>query len=101
MTLDPIVSLSMAMAEAPGSYAFLLGSGVSADAGVPTDQEVFWRTVADLYRAAHGAEETPGEEEVAGWLTEISRRAKLTYSEVLEEIAPDAPTRRAYLAKHF
>jgi hypothetical protein len=101
MTLDPIVSLSTAIAEAPGSYAFLLGSGVSSDAGVPTGQEVFWRAVADLYRIAHVAEETPGEEEVAAWLTEIARRAKLTYSEVLEDVAPDAPTRRAVLAKHF
>jgi SIR2-like domain len=101
MTLDPLASLSVAIAEAPGSYAFLIGSDVSSDAGVPTGQEMFWRTVADLYRTAHGAEETPGEEEVAAWLTEISRRAKLTYSEVLEDIAPDAPTRRASLAKHF
>ena len=99
--MDPVVSLSVAIAEAPGSYAFLLGSRVSSDAGVPTGQEVFWRAVADLYRTAHGAAETPGEEEVAAWLTEISRRAKLTYSEVLEEIAPDAPTRRAVLATHF
>jgi hypothetical protein len=101
MTVDPLASLSVAIAEAPGSYAFLIGSDVSSDAGVPTGQEVFWRTVADLYRTAHGPEETPGEEEVAAWLTEISRRAKLTYSEVLEDIAPDAPTRRAALARHF
>jgi hypothetical protein len=101
MTSDPMVSLAAAVAEAPGSYAFLLGWGVPSDAGVPTDQEVFWRAVADLYRTAHGAQETPADEEVAGWLTEISRRAKLTYSEVLEEIAPDAPTRQAVLAKHF
>jgi phosphoglycolate phosphatase-like HAD superfamily hydrolase len=101
MTLDPVVSLSAAIAEAPGSYAFVLGSGVSSDAGVPTGQEVFWRAVAELYRTAHAAEEMPGEEELARWLAEISLRAKLTYSEVLEEVAPDAPTRRAYLAKHF
>jgi hypothetical protein len=36
MPLDPIVSLTIAVAESPGSYAFLLGSGVSRDAGVPT-----------------------------------------------------------------
>ena len=88
MTLDPIVSLSVAVAEAPGSYAFLLGSGVSSDAGVPTGQEVFWRAVAELYRTAHAAEETPGEEELAAWLAEISLRAKLTYSEVLEDSLP-------------
>jgi len=41
MPLDPIVSLTIAVAESPGSYAFLLGSGVSRDAGVPTGAEVF------------------------------------------------------------
>jgi hypothetical protein len=41
MPLDPIVSLSVAIAEAPGSYAFFLRSGVSRDAGVPTGSEAF------------------------------------------------------------
>jgi hypothetical protein len=36
VALDPIVSLAVAMAESPGLFAFLLGSGVSRDAGVPT-----------------------------------------------------------------
>jgi hypothetical protein len=48
--LDPIVSLSVAIAESPRSYAFLLGSGVSRDAGVLTGTDVFWRTVGALYR---------------------------------------------------
>ena len=38
--LDPIVSLSVALAEAPGTCAFFLGAGVSRDAGVPTGYEV-------------------------------------------------------------
>src|SRR3979490_2354815 len=70
VTLDPIVSLSVAVAEAPGSYALLLGSGVSRDAGVPTGRDVFWRAVAELYRVEQVSDETPGEEELAAWLAE-------------------------------
>jgi hypothetical protein len=60
MPLDPIVSLSVAIAEAPGSYAFLLGSGVSRDAGVPTGTEVYWRAIEELFRVQNSVEETPG-----------------------------------------
>lgn len=98
--LDPIVSLSVAIAEAPGSYAFFLGSGVSKDAGVPTGGEVFWRAVEELYRLENSSQQTPGEDELQAWLSETGR-AEMGYSEVLELIAPDAASRRDYLAKHF
>jgi hypothetical protein len=98
--LDPIVSLVVAIAEEPGSYAFLLGSGVSRDAGVPTGAEVFWLAVSELHRLETGSAEAPEQHELEGWLEETGR-TDLGYSDVLELIAPDPPTRRAYLAKHF
>jgi len=98
--LDPIVSLAVAIAEAPGSYACLLGSGVSRDAGVPTGMEVFWLAVGELYRLENTAEEAPGRDALAAWLRETDR-ADLGYSDVLELLTPDAATRRDYLAKHF
>src|SRR5260221_5996396 len=100
MTLDPIVSLSVAVAEAAGSYAFLLGSGVSRDAGVPTGSQVFWQAVGELYRLEKKVTETPDRDALTIWLTETERE-QLTYSGLLELIAPDAATRRDYLAKHF
>jgi hypothetical protein len=100
MPLDPIVSLSVAIAEAPGSYAFFLGSGVSRDAGVPTGSEVFWLAVGELYRLENTSEETPDDEGLRAWLEE-TERGDIKYSDVLELIAPDAATRRDYLAKHF
>jgi hypothetical protein len=100
MTLDPIVSFSVAVAEAPGSYAFFLGSGVSRDAGVPTGGQVFWQAVGELYRLEKKTEETPGQEALAEWLKE-TKRDGLNYSGLLELIAPDQATRRDYLAKHF
>lgn len=100
MSLDPIVSLSVAIAEAPGSYAFFLGSGVSRDAGVPTGGEVFWNAVGELYRLANASETTPDDDVLNAWLRETGR-GDLGYSDVLELIAPDPATRRDYLAKHF
>lgn len=98
--LDPIVSLCVAVAEAPGSYAFLLGSGVSSDAGVPTGGEVYWQSVGELYRVENSTETTPQQDELAAWLAD-NDRAGLGYSEILELVAPDPATRRDYLAKHF
>lgn len=100
MALDPIVSLSVAIAEAPGSHAFFLGSGVSREAGVPTGQQVFWQAVGELYRLEKKTEDTPDEQELGAWLKETGRD-ELGYSDLLELIAPDPANRRDYLAKHF
>lgn len=98
--LDPIVSLSVAIAEAPGSYAFFLGSGVSRDAGVPTGSQVFHQAVGELYRLEKETSDTPDEDALMDWLSETGR-SDLKYADLLELIAPDAATRRDYLAKHF
>lgn len=100
MSLDPIVSLSVAIAEAPGSQAFLLGSGISREAGVPTGQQVFWQAVGELYRLENEIPDTPDRDGLAAWLDE-TRRGEFAYSEILELIAPDPANRRDYLAKHF
>jgi hypothetical protein len=98
--LDPIVSATVAIAEAPGSYAFLLGAGVPRDAGVPTGREVFWLTVGALYRLEQETSETPSEDELNGWLAE-TERSELNYSSLLELLAPTQEERRAYLAQFF
>jgi hypothetical protein len=100
MALDPIVSLAVGISESPGAYAFLLGSGVSRDAGVPTGGEVFWQTVGALYRLEIDTTETPEAEALSGWLSETGR-ADLNYSSLLELLAPTQEERRAYLAQFF
>jgi SIR2-like domain len=100
MPLDPIVSLSVAIAEGPGSYAFFLGSGVSRDAGVPSGIEVYWQAIGELYRLELGTEETPDQDVLAEWLRENDRQ-ELGYAGVLELLTPDQATRREYLAKNF
>jgi hypothetical protein len=100
MPLDPIVSLSVALAEAPGTCAFLLGSGVSRDAGVPTGTEVTRRAQRLVYSVEHPGESDAEQEAVSAWLTEQGYD-ELGYSELLELIAPDQAIRRDYLAGFF
>ncbi|HEX8741508.1 MAG TPA: SIR2 family protein [Thermoleophilaceae bacterium] len=88
------------MAEGPASYALLLGSGVSADAGVPTGGDVFWTGVEDLYALTTQRSDAPDREALRSWLNEVGGQ-EWTYSDVLERLAADPPARRDYLAKFF
>ncbi len=49
--VDPTVSLALSMTTGPGTYALLLGSGVSRAAGIPTG----WEITLDLVRKAAAA----------------------------------------------
>lgn len=98
--LDPIVSLSVALAEAPGACAFLLGSGASGDAGVPTGREVMQDGFRKLYLLETSASLPIEDEELDRWL-EQTGRSGISYSALLELIAPDRAVRREYLAKFF
>ena len=100
MPLDPIVSLSVALAEAPGTCAFFLGSGVSRDAGVPTGYEVMREGLRRLQQLETATAADATDEELDAWLAETGRTA-LTYSDLLELIAPDQAVRREYLAGFF
>jgi len=99
-TLDPIVSLAVAIAETPGSYAFLLGAGVSKDAGVPTGGEVRDLALADLYRVVHPDQDVPDQAAIAAWASKAGY-VTIGYSDILEQLGRDAEGRRAYLAKYF
>ncbi len=98
--LDPIVSLAVAVAESPGAYAFLLGAGVSKDAGVPTGGDVLSIALNDLYRLVHPEDDQPDEATLATWAAGTGY-ANIPYSEMLELLGPDPEGRRAYLAKYF
>jgi hypothetical protein len=100
MSLDPIISLSVALAEAPGTCAFFLGSGVSRDAGVPTGQEIMREGLRKLHQLETESAEPANDAELETWLTETGRDG-VTYSELLGLIAPDQGVRREYLAAFF
>ncbi len=100
MPLDPIVSLSVALAEAPGTCAFFLGSGVSRDAGVPTGWQVMREGLRKLQQLDATSAEPLDDDALDAWLAETGRE-HITYSELLELIAPDQAVRREYLAGFF
>jgi hypothetical protein len=98
--LDPIVSLSVALAEAPGTCAFFLGSGVSRDAGVPTGYEVMRDGLRKLHNVENPDSEPVDDEALDAWLAKTGRE-HMTYSDLLAAITPDAAVRREYLASFF
>ena len=98
--LDPIVSLAVQLAEAPGACACLLGAGVSADAGVPTGWAIYRDGLRRLYRLETESAEAPEDDALDAWL-ESTGRAEIGYSELLDLIAPDQAVRRSLLAGYF
>jgi hypothetical protein len=100
VALDPIVSLSVALAEAPGSVALFLGSGVSVDAGIPTGWDIYVDGVQRLRRLEEGDVEPLPADAVANWLADTGR-GDFNYSRLLEDIVPDPATRRTYIAGYF
>jgi len=97
--LDPIVQLAVGMATSPGSYAVVVGSGVSLEAGVPTGEQVLTATKQRMYAAAN-----PGQPadlaQIAAWLAEQGL-ADSSYSELLAQAFPGEQSRRDYLASFF
>src|SRR4051794_6196574 len=100
MPLDPIVSLAVALAEAPGTCSFFLGSGVSRDAGVPTGSEIMRDGLERLYQLETVSTEPPDKVALDAWLAETDRE-HISYSELLSLVAPDAAVRREYIAGFF
>lgn len=47
-SVDPVVSLALSITAKPGSYALLLGSGLSRAASIPTG----WEITLDLVKKA-------------------------------------------------
>jgi hypothetical protein len=98
--LDPIVSLSAALAEAPGSCACLLGAGVSVDAGVPTAWGIYEDGLRRLYELQTGNADPITAQQLNKWL-KANGHEHLDYSSLLDLIAPDAAIRREWIASYF
>lgn len=98
--LDPIVSLSVSLAEAPGTIACLLGAGISKDAGVPLAGEIVRDLQRRVYQAEHPDDDPPSAEQLDEWLTERGLD-KVGYSELMDEALQDPATRRSVLAGYF
>lgn len=91
----PELSLAFSLHSGPGTYALLLGSGVSRAAGVPTG----WEVTLDLVRKLAAAQgESAADPET--WYQERFGQAP-NYSDLVNELAPTPDERRALLQGYF
>lgn len=93
---DPLVSLASSIHASPKAYAFLIGSGVSSTAGVPTG----WAITLDLVEryAALLDEDTAGDP--ASWCRDRFGAAP-DCSTLIAELAPSADDRQQLLSPYF
>lgn len=96
MPVDPLVALASSIHAGSGTFALLLGSGISRSAEVPTG----WDVAVDLLRRLAVLEgEDPGADPVA-WYVERSGQHP-DYSRILDELAPSPADRRNVLQPYF
>lgn len=97
--IDPILPLSVSIAEGRRAYAFFLGSGISKAASIPTGGEIFWDTVRKLYQME--VESVPEDDrQLKAWFQE-SKYRDFTYSKILGELCRPEAGRRDFLEKYF
>jgi hypothetical protein len=94
--IDPLLSLAFSMRAGPGTYALLLGSGVSRQAGIPTG----WEVVLELLRRLAALEGTGPGPSPEVWY-QARHGDSITYSILLERLAPTAAARANILREFF
>lgn len=93
--LNPITRAALALHRRPGTYAVLLGAGISKPTGVPTAWEILEALIREV-----AASELQHIDEPATWWKERCG-ANPSYSEVLEAVGRTKEERRAVLARFF
>ena len=96
---DPYLPLAFSLASNPGAYAVLAGAGISKGAGLPSawDIEVdLVRKIAQRDKAGIVIDDSNAE----GWYEENYGK-QLTYSSVIEDVAPLPHERQALLQRYF
>lgn len=94
--IDPAVRLALALHSNPGAYAALLGSGISAAAGIPTG----WQIVSDLIAKVARLEGAAIEGDPVDWYR--SRYGQEPeYSSLLDELGRSPAERNLLLRGYF
>jgi hypothetical protein len=94
--IDALLGLSFNLHAQKGTYALLLGSGISRSAGIPTG----WEMTLDLVvRLAH-MQKHDCRLDPAGWYLETVKKEP-DYSELLAEIAPTSAAQQQLLKSAF
>lgn len=104
VTFDPRISLATSVHAAPGTYALLLGAGVSISAGIKTG----WGIVQDLVGRAATAQQpadpdagAKAAEDPEAWWARHGDGEELGYSGLLDQVAPAPGARQAVLRSYF
>jgi hypothetical protein len=99
-SMDPLLTLALALHNTRGGYALLLGSGLSSAAGVPTG----WGIVLDLIQRIATAEgrdaAQAAEPDSASWF-QTRYGSEPNYSELIGRLAPTTTERRELLRGYF
>ncbi len=90
-----LINLSFSMHAGPGTFALLLGSGISQGAGVPTG----WDIVLDLIRRIATLEGELEVEDPEQWFRE--RYGEPRYSDLIGRLAPSQIERQSLLKKYI
>lgn len=94
--LDPMTTLAFSVYSSRGTYALLLGSGISRSSGVPTG----WDIVQDLIRKIAAVEGKDCDDDPAAWYLEVYGKEP-GYTELLEESAKTSTARMQLLRDYF
>lgn len=93
---DPLTRLSFSIYENSGVYAFLIGSGVSRAAGIPTG----WEIILDLIRRIAVAQSEDEQPDWAVWYRETVGKEP-DYSELIAELGLSPEERRSILQSYI
>jgi hypothetical protein len=93
---DTLINLSFSMHSGPGTFALLLGSGISQGAGIPTG----WEIVLDLIRKLATLEGEPEIDNPERWFEEKYLEAP-KYSFLIEKVAPSQIARQNLLKSYI
>lgn len=96
MGIEPIESLIFAIQSNPGTYALLLGSGISRAANIPTG----WEITEDLIQRLAALRKEKCEPDPETWYREKFGKEP-DYSKLLEELAKTKTERQQLLRSYF
>lgn len=98
-TDDPYLPLAFSLASNPGAYAVLAGAGISKGAGLPSAWDIEVDLVRKIAQRDH-AEVVIDDSNAEQWYEENYGK-QLTYSSVIEDVAPLPHERQVLLQSYF